>query len=183
MPAESVRYRFADTQLAVSYQTQRDGSFKVTVQDRSFSVVQLRISDRDLELAIDGQRARLAVTQVADRHLVHGPDGDIELIELPRFAQAARAGFRGGLQAPMPGRVLALSVAVGDAVTRGQSLLVLEAMKMEHRMTAPTDGTVTAVKVAVGDQVANGAVLVEIELTVQLRPRCTKSRKARRGSP
>ena len=103
------------------------------------------------------------MTQAAGRQLVHGPDGDIELIDVSRFPQSERAGFRGGLQAPMPGRVLALSAAVGDKVTRGQSLLVLEAMKMEHRMTAPADGTVRAIKVAVGDQVANGAVLIEIE--------------------
>ena len=65
----------------------------------------------------------------------------------------------------MSGKVLTLSVATGEAVTRGQTLLVLEAMKMEHRITAPADGTVRAVRVAVGDQVANGAVLIELEET------------------
>ena len=163
MPPQAVSYRHGETNLTVTYHGDRDGSFSVKVADRPYRVVVYFADQRSIEFAIDGQRATLAVTQAAGRQLVHGPDGDIELIDVSRFPQSERAGFRGGLQAPMPGRVLALSAAVGDKVTRGQSLLVLEAMKMEHRMTAPADGTVTAIKVAVGDQVANGAVLIEIE--------------------
>ena len=63
----------------------------------------------------------------------------------------------------MPGRVLSVFVAEGDAVKRGQPLLVMEAMKMEHRITAPVDGTVKALKVAVGEQVANGATMLVLE--------------------
>ena len=91
--------------------------------------------------------------------------GDLELVELPRFPVAAGAGAGGGLKAPMPGRVLSVFVAQGDSVKRGQPLLVMEAMKMEHRITAPADGTVTALKVAAGDQVANGATMIVLEQT------------------
>jgi len=63
----------------------------------------------------------------------------------------------------MPGRVLALDVAVGQGVAAGDRLLVLEAMKMEHRLVAKLAGTVRAVHVAEGDQVGDGMVLVEIE--------------------
>ncbi len=63
----------------------------------------------------------------------------------------------------MPGRVLALDVAVGQSVAVGDRLLVLEAMKMEHRLTATVAGTVGAVHVAEGDQVGDGMVLIEIE--------------------
>ena len=62
----------------------------------------------------------------------------------------------------MPGAVLSTAVAVGDEVQRGQLLLILEAMKMEHRITAPRDGTVEALHVAAGDQVENGQLLVTI---------------------
>ena len=65
--------------------------------------------------------------------------------------------------APMPGRVLALDVAVGQVVSAGERLLVLEAMKMEHRLTAKLSGTVSAVHVAEGDQVGDGSLLVEID--------------------
>jgi biotin carboxyl carrier protein len=63
----------------------------------------------------------------------------------------------------MPGRVLSIAVKDGQTVERGQLLLILEAMKMEHRITAPSDGAVKALKVAEGEQVANGAVLVMLE--------------------
>jgi 3-methylcrotonyl-CoA carboxylase alpha subunit len=62
----------------------------------------------------------------------------------------------------MPGRVLAVDVIAGQSVAAGERLLVLEAMKMEHRITARASGTVQAVHVATGDQVADGMLLVEI---------------------
>ena len=75
---------------------------------------------------------------------------------------AAAGGGDGRVIAPMPGRVLAVDVAAGQAVVAGDRLLVLEAMKMEHRITARGAGTVTAVHVGAGDQVADGMLLVEI---------------------
>ena len=62
----------------------------------------------------------------------------------------------------MPGRILSLGVAVGQSVEAGDRLLVLEAMKMEHRLNAPAKGKISAISVAEGDQVSEGAVLVEI---------------------
>ena len=78
----------------------------------------------------------------------------------PRVAD--HGGGDGRITAPMPGRVLAVDVAPGQAVAEGDRLLVLEAMKMEHRLTARAGGTVTAVHVTTGDQVADGMTLVEI---------------------
>lgn len=69
----------------------------------------------------------------------------------------------GGLVAPMPGKVLEVLVSQGDAVEAGTPLMVLEAMKMEHRIVAATDGTVVAVHYGAGDQVAQGAVLLDLE--------------------
>lgn len=69
----------------------------------------------------------------------------------------------GGLSAPMPGRIVAVLVAVGDGVERGQPLLVLEAMKMETTITAPAGGRIAAIGVAAGDQVEEGRVLAVIE--------------------
>jgi len=65
----------------------------------------------------------------------------------------------------MPGVVLDVRVEPGQQVTAGQTLVVLEAMKMEHHMAAPADGTVAEVRVATGDQVANGALLLVFEPT------------------
>ena len=69
----------------------------------------------------------------------------------------------GGLVAPRPGKVLEVLVAQGDVVEAGTPLMVLEAMKMEHRIVAAADGTVVAVHYAAGDQVAQGAVLLDLE--------------------
>ena len=69
----------------------------------------------------------------------------------------------GGLIAPMPGKVLEVLVAQGDIVQAGTPLMVLEAMKMEHRIVAAADGTVVAVHYEAGDQVAQGAVLLDLE--------------------
>ena len=77
-------------------------------------------------------------------------------------AGAAAAASDGSLRAPMPGKIVAVSAEPGQAVTKGQSIVVLEAMKMEHALTAPFDGTVGELGVAVGDQVTDGAVLATI---------------------
>jgi 3-methylcrotonyl-CoA carboxylase alpha subunit len=68
----------------------------------------------------------------------------------------------GRLTAPMPGRVVQLFVTAGEAVRRGQALLVIEAMKMEHTIAAPQDGTVAAVPYAVGDLVEEGVELIQL---------------------
>lgn len=79
-------------------------------------------------------------------------------------APAPAAAPAGGEQvtSPMPGTILAVNVAVGDTVKRGQVLMILEAMKMENEIMAPKDGTVTQVLVSKGSTVDTGAPLVVI---------------------
>ena len=77
---------------------------------------------------------------------------------------AAPAGAQGGVKvnAPMPGKILGIKANAGQAVKKGDVLLVLEAMKMENEIVAPQDGTVASINVAVGDQVEAGAVLATL---------------------
>jgi 3-methylcrotonyl-CoA carboxylase alpha subunit len=75
----------------------------------------------------------------------------------------AGAAGDGAIVSPMPGKIIALEVAAGDAVTKGQKLLTLEAMKMEHSLTAPFDGKVAELNAEAGAQVSEGALLVRIE--------------------
>ena len=84
---------------------------------------------------------------------------EIQIGPPERLDQAAQ----GHLDAPMPGQVLAVKVASGQHVTKGQDLVVVEAMKMEHTLRAPADGTVQAVRCAPGDQVTRGQVLVDFQ--------------------
>ena len=80
----------------------------------------------------------------------------------PRRAPA-RASAGNAVTAPMPGVILSVEVAPGASVRRGQTLLVLEAMKMKNELTAQREGTIARVAVAAGDQVKHGDVLVEFE--------------------
>ncbi len=75
---------------------------------------------------------------------------------------ATASAADGAILSPMPGRIIAVEVAAGDVVVKGQKLLTLEAMKMEHSLVAPFDGRVETLDAAVGGQVSEGAVLVTI---------------------
>ena len=77
---------------------------------------------------------------------------------------AAPAGAQGSVtvNAPMPGKILGLLESVGEAVKKGDVVVVLEAMKMENEIVAPQDGTIASINVAVGDSVDSGAVLATL---------------------
>jgi len=89
--------------------------------------------------------------------------GSAFLFSLPTFTRGAAGLGNGAILAPMPGKVIAVDVAAGEAVTKGQRLLVLEAMKMEHALTAPFDGTVAELAVEPGQQVQVEALLAQVE--------------------
>ena len=78
-------------------------------------------------------------------------------------AAPAAAGAGEKITSPMPGNILAVNVAAGDAVKKGQVLMILEAMKMENEIMAPCDGKVTAVAVTKGAAVESGALLCTIQ--------------------
>ena len=79
-------------------------------------------------------------------------------------AAPVATGTQGGVKvnAPMPGKILAVKANAGQAVKKGDVLLVLEAMKMENEVVAPEDGTVASINVAVGDSVEAGSVLATL---------------------
>jgi propionyl-CoA carboxylase alpha chain len=117
-----------------------------------------------IEFTEAGRRHRRHVFSHGNRVWVHGPDGDVELAVVPRFPGAGgEEGVTGGLAAPMPGTVLAVHAAAGDTVAVGQLLMIVEAMKMEHRITAPHAGVVREVLAVAGDQVAAGDLLAVID--------------------
>ncbi len=82
----------------------------------------------------------------------------------PAPAPAAPAGAAGSVvvTAPMPGKILGVKASAGQAVKKGQVILILEAMKMENEIVAPQDGTVATINVSVGDSVEPGATLATL---------------------
>ncbi len=116
-----------------------------------------------IDLSVAGLRRHLRVALFADRVVVTGPDGSVDLRPVPRFVEPGDTVEAGSLVAAMPGTVVAVQVSEGDTVDAGDTLVVLEAMKMELAVTSPTAGTVTAVPVSVGDTVTAGQVLAVVE--------------------
>jgi propionyl-CoA carboxylase alpha chain len=111
----------------------------------------------------NGVAYSFAVARYGEDSYVDSARGPVHLTALPRFPEAGSAVEKGSLVAPMPGNVIRLGAAVGDAVTAGQPLIWLEAMKMEHTISAPTDGVLTELNVETGQQVDVGAVLARVE--------------------
>lgn len=119
-----------------------------------------RVNDKEFMLVGHAVSGRVVADQGG---VIVFSDGRASRFSLPRPDAAADAAEAGGLvKAPMPGKVLSLNVAEGDSVTKGQKLLVLEAMKMEHALTAPRDGVIASVSIAAGDQVGEGDALVTL---------------------
>jgi propionyl-CoA carboxylase alpha chain len=110
-------------------------------------------------------RRRLAVALSPDPRTVDVDSalGSSSYVVVPRFTDPADAIAVGSLVAPMPGSVVRVLVEPGAAVTKGDALVVLEAMKMEHTVASPSDGTVGEVRVTAGQQVDAGSVLVVVE--------------------
>jgi propionyl-CoA carboxylase alpha chain len=112
-------------------------------------------------LEIDGVQRKFEVARHGDRVYVN----TTALTALPRFPDPTAQQEPGSLLAPMPGTVvrIAENLSVGTAVTAGEPLIWLEAMKMEHKVTAPTTGTLTALHATCGQQVEMGALLAVVE--------------------
>jgi propionyl-CoA carboxylase alpha chain len=129
-------------------------------------IVVYAASPDTVDLEVDGIRRAYSVHRVSQGSrtsvFVDGPDGSSSLTEVPRFAGPTAADRGGSLLAPMPGLVVRVLAEAGAAVTAGQPLVVLEAMKMEHEVTAPAAGIVTELRAAAGQQVEAGQVLAVV---------------------
>jgi len=146
----------SDDELAVSYTTER-GRF--IVDPPSYEVIEAR-ADR-VVLEVDQVRSTYQVT-VGTAVDVDGPEGSFSFVPVPTFIDPSDAVAAGSLLAPMPASVTTVAVEAGQQVAKGDVILVLEAMKMQHTITAPSDGVVAELDVSVGQQVESGAVLAVI---------------------
>jgi 3-methylcrotonyl-CoA carboxylase alpha subunit len=120
--------------------------------------------DGTLSADLGGRRLSATLVRRGNEITLFHQGGSHRLTLIEPLAGADEAEAPGGrLVAPMPGRIIAVLVEPGAAVTKGQPLIVMEAMKMEHTIKAPVDGTVATVRYAVGDQVEDGAELISFE--------------------
>ncbi len=139
-----------------------DGALRLQIEEASAPLSFSRGAE-GIVLQYAGQRLTVQVEHSGEVAHVYTPQGATQITVLDALAHAGEAAAEGGrLTAPMPGKVVSFAVKAGDAVTKGQVLAVMEAMKMEHTIAAPADGVVAELLYASGDQVAEGAELLKL---------------------
>lgn len=137
-------------------------NYKFTINGNEYEVEILNFEDNSAKIEVNGtpyeveiqQEVKKTKTPKLVRSAVPKTDGNIKKV--------ASSGSQ-VIKAPLPGNILEIKVKAGDAVKKGDKLLIMEAMKMENNVLAEKDGTVKDVKVNNGDSVLQGDVLVEIE--------------------
>ena len=141
----------------------RAGGFRLDLPDGPAEVTAREGADGTLSLALDGTARRARALRQGERITVF-LDGAAHLLRTtdPLAPSEAAGATAGRILAPMPGKVLDVAVRPGQAVTRGAVLLVMEAMKVQMRITAPADGVVGAVHCSPGELVEDGAELVSL---------------------
>jgi biotin carboxyl carrier protein len=140
-------------------------SYRATIGEKTVEVEVLLAKEGRLDLRVDGKRVTAYISSDNARRWV---TVDGQTLVLTKSSGARKGGHghhhaAGELTAPMPGQVRAVHVAEGDAVTKGQTLMVLEAMKMEIRIHAPWHGTVKKLFVKQGQTVEREQILIEVE--------------------
>ena len=160
LPRQKINFRYLEKNLEVTYKANRDGSFDVN--DGTVARV-VKWTSYGIDIEVNNSRFFSKVTRDNDNIVVHGPWGDALFKILPRFTLPGSEAQAGGLIAPMPGKVVDLKVKTGSKVKKGDTLVILEAMKMEHQVKAPEDGKITKVLIKKDDQLENGALLMVLD--------------------
>jgi biotin carboxyl carrier protein len=164
---QQVTYLAGERELAVAYRVIAGftrSRAEVSVNGGPALPVLLHACTPDLvDFELDGVRRTVRVDRAGDARYADSALGASVLAEQPRFPLHEAHVAPGSLVAPMPGTVVRVEAAAGGAVSAGQVLVVLEAMKMEHSVRAPHDGTVAEILVSAGQAVDQGAVLVVLD--------------------
>jgi acetyl/propionyl-CoA carboxylase alpha subunit len=154
-------FRAGEREVGVGYRFGRDG-VRATVAGEPVDVVAGTLTAERVVLTVDGVRRAVDVHRVGSTVWLDSPLGATELTEVERFPEPVAEAEAGSLRAPMPGTVVRIEVAEGDAVAAGAVVVVLEAMKMEHPVRAPRDGVVTDLPATAGAAVGSGQVLAVV---------------------
>ena len=160
IPKQNIRFQFKENEINITYKAQRDSSFIV---NNSKPALIHECYENGIDMEYNGRRQFSKVTIHKNKVLVHMSFGDVLLEVLPRFVVPGLEVQAGGLVAPMPGKVINLNVKKGSKVKTGDTLVILEAMKMEHSIKAAEDGIISELYVSNNDQVENGALLMVID--------------------
>jgi 3-methylcrotonyl-CoA carboxylase alpha subunit len=162
-------YQAGETTWTVNLERQAD-RLQVTVAGRVYELKLLPSETGLLNFQLDGRQIRAYIAQAGSRRYIaiEGESWQLERVTAgqsrSRRVRSGSAITSGALVAEMPGQVLELLVSPGDSVAAGQTLVLLEAMKMELRITAPAAGQIRQVYCTQGQIVERGQRLVELEM-------------------
>ncbi len=149
----------------------KDDLFIVRVGGVAYQLWLTHSEPGTLRLSTSGRSQIVRVAQAQARSFLHMDGYTLEYATATADDPAVRTAAHDDLAAPMPGAVTHVLIREGDTVVRGQPLVIVEAMKMEHVVRAPRAGSVRAVRARPGDQVDAGALLVELAGESDERPR------------
>jgi len=168
---DEVRWKDGEREVTVIVRRRRDGLLGLDLPGSSIDASVGRAEDGRLAIRLGNETFTAAVVRrqandggVDYTLFADGGSQRLRLVDPLDVTQyEAVAVGEGSVRSPLPGKIIDLRVKAGDTVSRGQPLLVLEAMKMEHTLAAPADGKVKSVRYGVGEQVPEGAELIEFE--------------------
>ena len=159
LPNPNITFVLDGEEIFVEYKLINKNKFLVFNSE----VEVVNIDDKYIDLVFDGVRVKSRISEDDKFILVHIPSGDVSFEVKPRFSMPGLEVQAGGLVAPMPGKVVDLKVKKGSKVKSGETLVILEAMKMEHSIKASEDGVIADIFIKENDQVENGAVLMVVD--------------------
>ena len=160
LPFQEVKLKMNELETSIKYKNTRNNIFKFS--DKKNGVV-FEWKNNFIDAEISGSRYRSKVSKDKDLLLLHTYKGDVLFKILPKFRIQEIGIVEGGLNAPMPGKVVEVKIKKGSSVKKGDTLIILEAMKMEHKVSAPANGKISKVLISQGDQVENGQTLVVLD--------------------
>ena len=160
LPMQEIKLQFDDKPLTVKYKNNREEIFTT---DKNNSVKINSWDKNFIDVEIDNTRIRSKVTFDNELLLIQSKSGDVLFKILPKFETVKKVSIEGGLNAPMPGKVVEIKINKGAKIKKGDTLIILEAMKMEHKVLAPSDGKVKEILIHKDEQVENGATLVVLD--------------------
>jgi propionyl-CoA carboxylase alpha chain len=160
LPHQEVRLLHNEDELKVKYRSLKNGDF-ISEFDESIRIFDWSMDFIDVEISNTRYRSKISIED--DLLLVHTYKGNLLFKILPKFNIAQEEVIKGGLIAPMPGKVVEIKVKKGSSIKKGDTLVILEAMKMEHKVLAPDNGKIKEVLIKENEQVENGATLVVLD--------------------
>lgn len=157
-------YQHGGQTYSIRLERAPDGGYTAMIGERTFPVQAQALNDGAWLLTIDGQRMTVYGEAAGNQRYLH-LQGQTYTLSVPDERAKRRKGAAAGgdLTAQMPGQVAEVLVAEGDSVSAGQTLLILEAMKMQIRVNAPEAGRMRRLLVSKGALVERGQLLAEIE--------------------